>query len=105
MSLARLALPLAVAIAVLLPCLAPREGAPTETMPARDLVALAQRAGGASYSFDQATAEALASSPVLRPPEGASLAELEARLQGAGFRLRAVGPRERPSFRIERADG
>jgi len=91
MSLPRFVLALAVAIATLLACLAPRAAAPAPTIPARELLTLAQRINGANYTFDRATSEALASVTVPRPLEDATQADLESALHEAGFELRPVG--------------
>jgi hypothetical protein len=103
MSLPRIVLSVAVAIAALLACLAPRASAPAPTIPARELLTLAQQINDANYTFDRATSEALASVTVPRPAEDASLANLESSLREAGFQLRPVGPEGKRIFLVERA--
>ncbi len=102
MSLPRIILSLAVVIATLLACLAPRDSAPAPTIPARELLTLTQRINDANYTFDRATSEALANVTVPRPPEDASQATLESALRGAGFELRPVGPESKKVFLVER---
>ena len=102
-SITRYAVPFALVVAVLLASLAPRAPAPSPTITARELLDLAQRAGGASYTFTQATSTALTGVTVPRPEETAPLARLESALVEAGFRLRRVGAGETPVFLVERA--
>jgi hypothetical protein len=102
MWITRIFLPFCLALAVLLASLAPREPEPTATVPARELLTLAQRAGHTSYTFNQATAAALQAVSVGRPPGDATLAQLESALTEAGFRLRRVGSAEHPTFLVER---
>lgn len=102
MNLPRFAIAFALVVATLLACLAPRDSGPAATIPARELLTLAQMAGGASYTFDRSTSEALATVTVPRPPEDASLTALETALQDAGFSLRAVGPEGKKVFLVER---
>jgi hypothetical protein len=103
MTLPRFVLALAVAIATLLACLAPRTVLPAPTIPARELLTLAQRESGANYTFDRATSEALATVTVPRPPEDATATALESALHDAGFTLRAVGPESKKVYLVERA--
>lgn len=103
MSLPRIVLSLAAAIAVLLACLAPREAEPAPTIPARELLTLAQQLNAARYTFDRTTSEALATVMVPRPAADADLAALESSLRGAGFQLRPVGPEDKRIFQVERA--
>lgn len=91
MSLPRIVLTLALIIATLLACLAPRGSRAAATIPARELLTLEQRRSGASYTFDRKTSEALATVMVPRPPEDASQATLESALREAGFQLRSNG--------------
>ena len=105
MSLPRLALVFALIVATLLASFAPRGSEPAATMPARELLTLAQRVTRANYTFDRSTSEALASTTVQRPPEDADPAALESALRGAGFTLRPVGPDGKKIFLVERASG
>jgi len=105
MSLPRIVLSIAMAIAVLLASLAPRGSAPEPTIPARELLTLAQRLNAANYTFDRATSEALATVTVPRPAEDADLANLESSLRAAGFQWRPVGPETKRIFLVERARG
>jgi hypothetical protein len=104
MSLPRLTLAASLVIASLLAFLAPRGStkAASETIPARELLTLAQRIDGTNYSFDRATSEALAKVTVQRPPEDASPAELESALREAGFELRPLGNVAKKVSLIER---
>jgi hypothetical protein len=102
MSLPRFVLALAVAIATLLACLAPRASTPAPTIPARELLTLAQRINGANYTFDRATSEALTSVTVPRPAEDAPQSALESALHEAGFELRPVGPETTRVFLVRR---
>jgi len=97
MWLTRYVLPLAVAIATLLACLAPGKDSPPATISARELLARAQTAGGAHYTFSRDTAARLSATEVARPAEGAGLAQLEASLRAAGFELAP----ERHAVRVE----
>lgn len=102
MSFPRFVLALAVAIATLLACLAPRASAPATTIPARELLTLTQRINGANYTFDRTTSEALTTITVPRPPEDASQTALVSALREAGFELRPVGPEKKKVFLVER---
>jgi hypothetical protein len=102
MSLPRIVLALSLVIATLLACLAPRGASQAETIPARELLTLAQRINGANYTFDRTTSQALSSTKVPRPPEGASQDDLVSALREAGFSLRPVGPENIKVFQVER---
>jgi len=104
MSLPRIVLSLAVVIATLLACLAPRASSPPPTIPARELLTLAQKHSGANFTFDRTTSEALATITVPRPPEDASQTALESALHEAGFELRPVGPEKKKVFLVERIE-
>jgi hypothetical protein len=101
MSLPRFALSLAVVIATLIACLAPRDAAP-ESIPARELLTLVQKHSGANYTFDRATSDALAAVAVPRPPADASQPALESALCEAGFALSPVGPEKKKVFQVAR---
>ena len=105
MFFSRYAIPFALAVAVLLACLAPRAPAPAPTIPARELLTLAQKAGGTNYTFDQTTAAALVEAKVARPPADASREVLESSLREAGFSLRPIGPPEKRVYLVERTGG
>jgi hypothetical protein len=103
MSLPRIVLAASLVIATLLAFLAPRgTSAASETIPARELLTLAQRLEDANYTFDRATSEALATVTVPRPPEDASSSALESALRDAGFQLRQVGSASKKVFLVER---
>ena len=102
MSLTRVILSVTLVLIVLLACFAPREPALAATVPARELLTLAQVAGGQNYTFDRATSEALASVQVPRPAAGATRADLESMLGSAGFALRPVGPPGKEVWLVER---
>lgn len=99
----RYVLPFAVALAALLACLAPREPEPAATISARALLNLAQRTGGANYTFSRETSAALEAASVPHPGANASLPQLESALTEAGFRLRRRGAGEHELFLVERA--
>jgi len=101
MWITRYALPFAIAVAVLLASLAPRAAGPSATISARELLDLAQHAGGANYTFSHATGTALEGAAVARPEADAGLPQLESALIGAGFRLRRVDAGERDLFLVE----
>ena len=103
MSLPRLMLAFSLVIATLVAFLAPRgSSAAAETIPARELLTLAQRLNEANYTFDRTTSEALTTILVPRPPEDASQAYLESALRDAGFSLRPVGPEGKRIFLVQR---
>lgn len=105
MWITRHVLPLSFVLALLFAFLAPRPERPEATLTAREVLELAQRTGRCRYTFDRATAEALARTELERPVEGAALPELEADLARAGFRLRPVGPEGRHLFQVTRTEG
>lgn len=99
----RFAVPVALVLALLLACLAPRgsRAGSEATVSAREVLLQAQRAGGRSYTYTRATGAELERVELARPPEGASREVLEAALTEAGFALGPVGPEGRV-FRVER---
>jgi hypothetical protein len=102
MWLTRYAVPLALVVAVLLACFAPRAPERSSSITARELLAAAQAESGASYTYSRATGAALATTRLARPEEGADRAALEAALVAAGFRLEPLGG-EHELFRVEPA--
>jgi len=101
MWIARLALPVALVLALLFPGLAPQGPRTSETVSAKEVLFQAQRAGGRSYTYTRATGAELDRIELERPPRGASREVLEAALSEAGFALGPVGPEGRV-FRVER---
>jgi hypothetical protein len=106
MWITRFALPFALAVAVMLGFLAPRDPEPAATIPARELVSRAQQLSGKNYTFDQRTGAALADTQVPRPPQGATKGQIESALREAGFVLVPVGTKDDPVvFKVERIRG
>ena len=105
MWITRLAVPVALVLAMLFACLAPSEAKPLETVSAKDVLVLCQRVSGRNYTYSQATGAELAQAALPRPPEEASQETLEALLKEAGFVLAAVGPADLNVFLVERAGG
>ena len=105
MWITRYALPFALALSVLLACLAPKAAKPTGSVPARELLILAQRASDRSYTYSQATAAALASVQVPRPEASSSLEALESAVRAAGFSLAAVGAPGNGTYLVARVGG
>lgn len=103
MWITRYAIPFALAVAVLLACLAPRDPEPAAMIRARELMTLAQLSGGPNYTYSKDTGTALDAVTVARPAKGAKVAEIESALIAAGFRLKRVGPVELATFLVEPA--
>lgn len=104
MWIARFAVPVALALAILFAGLSPRGARADATVSAKEVLLLAQRAGGRSYTYTQAIAAELDRTKLARPPEGASREVLEGVLAAAGFTLGPVGP-EGKVFRVEHGEG
>lgn len=104
MWISRTVLLFSIGLSILLACLVPSPEEPSAMVTGRELLELTQRAGGGSYTFDLATAQALRRTQLPRPAADATLQDLELGLIAAGFELRPTEGAARSLVRL-RQDG
>ena len=105
MWIARFALPVALLLAMVFACLAPRATHQEAMVSAKEVLLQAQRAGGKNYTYAKPLGVELERAQLARPPEDASAEALEALLGTAGFVLAPVGPADRHVVLVERKRG
>jgi hypothetical protein len=105
MAIARLAVPVALVLAVLLACLAPSPPRQDPQVTAKEVLFLAQKAGEHSYTYSRSTAAELERVRLERPQMDASCQALEQALAAAGFSLTPVGGSVRKILRVGRGQG